>query len=129
MTRRFFLIGFFCAALALGAALAGGPPARAQTPADGFIGGIEDLPLMAGLAEDADATLVFETPEGRIVEADAEGAVSAAAVRRFYDQTLPQLGWEKRGPDRFQRDDEILKLDFSATTGATRVRFRLGPRP
>src|SRR3546814_7081615 len=55
--------------------------------------GVEDLPLMPGLAEIADAATVFDAPQGRIVESYAAGTVAAAEIRSFYAQTLPQLGW------------------------------------
>ncbi|SVD25035.1 uncharacterized protein METZ01_LOCUS377889, partial [marine metagenome] len=38
-----------------------------------FFSAIDDLPLMAGLAEVRGSTLVFSKPQGRIVEVIAEG--------------------------------------------------------
>jgi hypothetical protein len=66
-----------------------------------FIAGIEDLPVMPGLAEIADAGLIFDKPSGRIVEAYAQGEVGEQAVLDFYQETLPQLGWlsRRRGVD------------------------------
>src|SRR3546814_2101394 len=55
--------------------------------------GVEDLPLMPGLAEIADAATVLDAPQGRIVESYAPGTVAAAEFRSFYAQSLPQLGW------------------------------------
>ena len=45
-----------------------------------FIEGFEDIPVMPGMAVDADTAIAFDTPAGRIVEAYAAGNVSAAAV-------------------------------------------------
>ena len=70
--------GAIVALLLCGALL--GAPVVAQE-GNAFVAGIEDLPLMGGLIEDVDAGLVFDKPEGRIVEAYATGEVSAAAVR------------------------------------------------
>ena len=100
---------------------------------DNFVTGIEDLPLMEGLAEDAAAGMVFDTPAGRIVEAVAGGAVSRDQVLRFYTDTLPQLGWRQTGPGAFRREGEALTLEFpgpggaAAGAGSITVRFALTP--
>src|SRR5215469_8306568 len=43
--------------------------------ANGFVVGTEDVPLMPGLAPVPGSSLVFDKPEGRIVEAQASGKV------------------------------------------------------
>ena len=93
-----------------------------------FVSGIDDLPLMAGLAETAGSALVFDSPAGRIVEAEATGAVSRAAVVRFYGATLPGLGWHPEGETAFSRQRETLRLEIAGGPGAVVVRFILGPR-
>ena len=98
-------------------------PARA----DGFISGAEDLPLMAGLTEDAGANLVFDKPDGRIVEAWATGAVSRASVAAFYTETLPQLGWQKRGAADWTREGERLRIDIAGDDDALTVHFSISP--
>jgi len=110
------------AALLLAAVLAVASPVRAQ-----FVGGIEDLPLMPGLTDIPDAGVVFETPAGRIVEAQAlAGDNGRAQVLEFYDATLPQLGWEKIKSSRYRREGETLHLEFPPGPVPT-VRFRLAP--
>ncbi|MCA3248604.1 MAG: hypothetical protein ACKOEE_03615 [Tagaea sp.] len=111
----------FAAVLCLLAALAA--PARAQ---GAFVAGIEDLPLMPGLTAQGEAS-VFDAPQGRIVEASAQGAASRAAILEFYARTLPQLGWRGDGDGRFAREGERLVLEFPASQGATLVRFFLRP--
>ncbi len=100
----------------------------AQGP-DAFVGAIEDLPLMPGLIEE-EGGMVFDSARGRIVEAFATGPVSEAAVRAFYDETLPQLGWRPLGQGAFQRENEILMVEFPGGPGAApplTVGFRLMP--
>jgi hypothetical protein len=93
-----------------------------------FVGGTEDLPLMAGLSEVAGRGMVFDTPAGRIVEAYASGPVSRDQVLRFYAATLPQLGWRADGDAAFRREDEILKLEFPPPgPGGLTVLFTLTP--
>jgi hypothetical protein len=93
-----------------------------------YLAAVADLPLMPGLAELTEAGLVFDQPSGRIIEAYAQGAVSRAAVRSFYLDTLPNLGWRAKAEALFQRGDEELRLDISGDDGALVVRFTLQPR-
>ena len=113
-------------------------PAAAPAAENAFLAGVEDLPLMPGLAEIADAATVFDAPQGRIVESYAAGTVAAAEIRSFYAQTLPQLGWTavdagQAGPLEFRREGERLTLEITpgqTTSGAkaTTVRFTLAPQ-
>jgi hypothetical protein len=111
----------FLAAILLLTALAA--PARAQ---GAFVAGIEDLPLMPGLVAQGEAS-VFDAPQGRVVEATAQGPQTRATVLEFYARTLPQLGWRAEGEGRFAREGERLALEFPASQGATLVRFFLRP--
>ena len=102
--------------------------------AEGFVEGFDELPLMPGLFSVGEGSLTFDMPAGRIVQAEARGAVSPEAVRRFYGETVPQLGWRRAGgDDRFVRDGEALHLDFApapADAGGRpqiTVRFLLSP--
>ncbi len=92
-----------------------------------FVDGTEDIPLMPGLKPVKGSSLIFDKPEGRIVEAQAQGNESRADVRHFYTDSLPQLGWKKTGADQWQRDAEHLKLDFRGQDGRLTVGFTLSP--
>jgi hypothetical protein len=117
------------AALLLAGLLALAAPALALAqPPDGYVADVADLPLMDGLEEVSEAGMAFDKPAGRIVEAYAHGAVETAAVRRFYRRTLPQLGWQRLGPDRFAREDEELEIDYLGADGDLTVRYTLQPR-
>jgi len=104
-------------------------PARA----DGFVSAIDDLPLMPGLSEIDGRTMAFDSAQGRIVEAFAAGPLAPGAVRAFYVETLPQLGWRRVRPDTFTREGEILRLEFlppagvSSAGGGIVVHFSLAP--
>jgi hypothetical protein len=116
MRARFVLI-LLLALLAFGTARA-----------DEFVTGTEDVPLMPGLAMIDGSALVFDKPEGRIVEAQARGATSRAKVQAFYTSSLPQLGWRKSGINQWRRDAERLKLDFRGEDGHLTVGFTLLPQ-
>ena len=122
------------ATLMLAATLAlAGLSANLATPgfllaAPGFLSIAEDVPLMPGLAENADAATVFDKPTGRIGSTEAKGNVTMAAVRQFYAATLPQLGWQAAGAELCRREAEQLKIGFAGRDGALTVRFELLPR-
>jgi hypothetical protein len=105
---------------------------NAAPPGSEFVAGFDDLPLMPGLAQVADAGFVFDTPSGRIVESFAEGRVSVDAIRGFYARTLPQLGWHQTGRDRFEREDEVLDVEVTPERPAqgelVSVHFYLAPK-
>lgn len=101
--------------------------ATASIAADPFVDGLEDVPLMAGLAALPDRNVTFDKPSGRIVESYAHGAVRRADVIRFYDATLPQLGWSGKARV-YRRESEELRLGFEGKDGALVVRFSLSPR-
>ncbi|HUZ71373.1 MAG TPA: hypothetical protein VMU87_00180 [Stellaceae bacterium] len=92
-----------------------------------FVDGTEDVPLMPGLVAVAGGNLVFDKPEGRIVEARTHGKLGRARVRAFYGATLPQLGWHAAGADVWRRDGEKLRLDFRGRDGNLTVGFTLSP--
>lgn len=99
-------------------------PALAQ---DGFMNDVPDLPLMEGLEEVPEQSIVFDKPEGRIVETFAVGTVTQDAVVAFYRETLPQLGWTAKGPATYHRGDEQLVLAFTPAREGLIVRFTLSP--
>ena len=126
MRQRTAVLATLSLILTLGAVSVDGA-VRAEGHA-AYLAAVADLPLMPGLAELPGAGLVFDQPSGRIVEAYAQGAVSRAAVRAFYLDTLPNLGWRAKAEALFQREGEELRLDISGDDGALVVRFTLQPQ-
>lgn len=102
--------------------------AAPMAAAEEFVAGTEDVPLMPGLKPILGSALVFDKPEGRIIEAQAQGALSRTKVQSFYASSLPQLGWKKIGPDQWQREAERLTLDFRGEDGHLTVGFTLLPQ-
>ncbi len=113
--------------MVFGLALAASGAAAAEA-GKSFLGGVEDLPLMAGLTEVAEARVVFDKPSGRIVEAFAVGAVGAAEVAAFYDAALPQLGWVRVREGAFQREGETLEIGVDSDGSGVTVRFSIAPQ-
>lgn len=100
------------------------PPSRG---ADVFVYGFEDLPLMEGLSQVVGNSILFDTPQGRIVQASAVGTVSQSSVLQFYTETLPQLGWTIIDDTEFHREGETLKVEFTTQDQKLEVRFLVEP--
>lgn len=101
---------------------------QSASAGEAFLSGIADLPLMPGLVEDVDAAMVFESPEGRIAQFKASGSPLADQVKRFYAESLPELGWTAQGKDRFRREAEELRLIVKPNgKKGSDVRFELAP--
>ncbi len=95
--------------------------------AERFFSAISDLPMMAGLVEVADARMVFDKPEGRIVQVAASGTVTRTDVLRFYTDVLPRLGWTRAEDGTFRRAGERLSLRMRRGDGTLMVHFSLSP--
>jgi hypothetical protein len=105
--------------------------------ATGYFEALADLPIAPGLAERPDEALVFDKPDGRIVEVVAFGAAPMAEVEEFYKQVLPALGWvlsrenrDDRGAElSFEREGETLRLAIGRTENddATRLVVEVSP--
>jgi hypothetical protein len=102
----------------------------ATAHAAGFIDSLGDVPLMDGYALDGEP-LIFETAQGRILEAAATGWPNGEAAAQFYAATLPNLGWSDEGAGlNWSREAERLELTFDRVApGTTRASFRLIVRP
>lgn len=93
-----------------------------------FFSSLEDIPLMPGLSELPGQGMVFDKPEGRIVEALAltEG-IPHKDILVYYGGTLPQLGWGRVSDTRFFREGEVLEISFSIVPEGEAVRFLIRP--
>ena len=82
-----------------------------------YLSAVDDLPLTQGLTEQKDKTTVFDPPVGKIVTAYATGNLKAQDVVDFYDNTLPQLGWQKTASGTYHRKAQTLKIDVLGGQG------------
>ena len=98
---------------------------------------LADLPIAPGLAEERDEAMVFDKPDGRIVEVVASGRTPVAGVEKFYTSVLPALGWTLASKNRdgrgvklgFEREGENLLLTIGTRQGdeITRLVVELSP--
>ncbi|MGZ9107243.1 MAG: hypothetical protein ACXW4B_00275 [Micavibrio sp.] len=99
-----------------------------------FFSALNDIPLMPGLYELTEETVVFDKPEGRIVESSAVSETEKAPeIRAFYGSVLPELGWNAQsgaeGVDSYLRQGEKLSLTLEARGQLNIVHFSLSPHP
>lgn len=131
MIRKTIVFLIFLTAALAGSAergMAGAPMPVSAPESARYFSTLPDIPLMPGLTELSDQTVVFDKPEGRIVESVAliRGAAQDAVVA-FYEQTLPQLGWVRAGPLAFVSEREFLKITFEEMAGRTFMRLAVSP--
>ena len=106
------------------------------------VAGIADVPLMPGLTEQFDETVIFDKPGGRLVLAVAEGQNRERCIRDYYLAELPERGWALEGAPVttlvFTRGKEQLEISIDlireisdsadVSPDRSRVSFRLSPR-
>ena len=122
MKKNVLLGGFMALSLYVFAAM----PVYAQSK---FFSVMPDLPVADGFVERTDSILMFDKPEGRLLDFSAEGHTLLACQRGlpFYTQTLPYLGWrmDKTG---FVREGERLEIRLEQVNAALCV-LHLSVRP
>lgn len=93
-----------------------------------FFSNLEDVPLMPGISELPEEGMVFDKPEGRIVEGVAlMGGRAKQDVLTYYGGILPQLGWGRVKGDRFYREGEVLDIHFITSSRGNVVKITIRP--
>ncbi|MDB2668268.1 hypothetical protein OAI46_05635 [Alphaproteobacteria bacterium] len=127
-----FSSGVWLASLALLVGLATLGPLTAAKAQDSYLSAASDIPLPPQLQETSEAALVFDKPQGRIVQMSA-GYTSKKpkpqSVVAFYRSILPNLGWRDESASdtrlTFKRESEMLQV----TMAGELVIFDLTPIP
>ncbi len=118
---------WFCGCLLFVACLAG-PVMAADGKSGGFFEALYDGPVMPGLKELPDQAMLFDKPDGRIASVVAASShLAVEDVRRFYNESLPQLGWKKTSENQYVRDEDRLTMELSKKPPLTIVHFTLEP--
>ena len=78
-----------------------------------FLEGLEDMPLPEGVTQIENGSLSFGNEEIRLFEtylsADKQNFDN---IIKFYEETLPQMGWQKKDKNKslYERDGETLEI-------------------
>ena len=100
----------------------------APSQAEQFSSVIEDLPLMQGMYERLDESMIFDKPSGRFVELIAAApSLTRADVLQFYGDALPALGWARKTPQEFVLEGETIKINTQQLDSVLYVTFTLTP--
>ncbi len=102
-----------------------------------------DIPLMPDYVEDDNSRVVFDTPEGRIIQIRVVGPAGAQKAVEFYQLVLPSLAWGQMskkeidsvtdGADckkrclMLRRGGEILKMKVVEEKTQTVIYFSVSP--
>jgi len=90
---------------------------------------LSDIPLAPGLSLEEDSEVIFDVPEGKIVEVSAFGAADLEETQTFYKESLEALGWQAVSGKEwsYKRDEECLEIFFDDGENDLQVKFRLMP--
>ncbi|MGC6472729.1 MAG: hypothetical protein ACON4W_07625 [Parvibaculales bacterium] len=58
-----------------------------------FLSAVPEIPLAPGMQENAESTLIFDKPEGRIIAIEALTDRPTEEILSYYRAVLPNLGW------------------------------------
>ena len=85
-----------------------------------FVEGLEDIPLPENVTQIENGSLSFDNEEIRFFESylSAEKQ-NFGNIVKFYNDTLPQMGWQKKSSNKqkilFERDGESLEITMEST--------------
>jgi len=86
---------------------------------------IEDLPLTNTMQEVAEDFVAFEKPSGRIMQLTVITTESNKEILSFYNKSLHQLGWHKKGQNSFARDNEVMLIEIDKRSKNNYVTFTI----
>lgn len=89
-----------------------------------FIPYLPDIPLPEGA--ESESIFDFDTEETHLTQVAVYTPTNLQAAQQFYQDTLPQLGWQSVGENRFTRGADILVLEpVSSTDNLTTLHLEL----
>ena len=120
---RLLLASLFLASFGMFASASLQTSQAAESQQHSWVG---DLPIMPALSVEPALGFAFDSPNGRIVMVFASSAAAAPDIVRFYNESLPAIGWTG-GDGSWRRGSEALLIS-EVTTAAGRL-WRLMVRP
>ena len=92
-----------------------------------FIYGMEDIPIFKKMEYVEDSFVLFDKIDGRYVSSEIKGNYAQNEVIKFYNQILPNLGWNKIEHLKFIRSEEILEIETVEGKNQISIIFSIYP--
>jgi hypothetical protein len=93
----------------------------------GFVPNLPDVPMPQNFVADSDTSSFFDSAEGRIAEINASGFQEVAEVYEFYEDIMPQFGWQKMDRGVYKKNGEMLVITAEKGRKLTNLKFQLRP--
>lgn len=96
-----------------------------------FFDDLGDVPKMQNMQYIDEGLIVFDSPFGRFIELFVLSGDDSQKIINYYQQSLPELGWQQQSATQFQRHNELLVIDFFKASNQPShiiVRFTLSPQ-
>lgn len=93
-----------------------------------FVNGINDIPIFKNMKNIEDSLVVFDTNKGRFVTSEIFGENNQKKIESYYEKILPNLGWEKIKTSKYQREEEILDLEYKNIDEKVHLIFKISPK-
>ena len=90
-----------------------------------FVDGIQDVPLHQKMIIKENSLIMFDTNQGNLVEVEIKGDQEISNLKKFYNEVLPNLGWQMLKKDKFKRDQNFLDIEYFTEKKKTIVKFKL----
>lgn len=93
----------------------------------GFVPNLPDVPMPQNFVADSDTSSFFDSAEGRIAEINASGFQEIADVYSFYEDIMPQFGWQQLDRGIYKKEGEMLVITAEKGKTLTNLKFQLRP--
>ena len=95
-----------------------------QALGEDFLGNTSDIPVMNGLQINATEQMDFDTPTGQLLILEGTSQKKQGSeILKFYQNTLPQLGWEEKSEGIFERQNDSLHITILKNKIPSKIRF------
>ena len=93
-----------------------------------FVNGIEELPVIKNMQNMPESLIYFDTNKGRFVQSKIVGNQSISQIKDFYENILPNLGWEKIDKNKFSRKSELMEIRYYKYNKDSIAEFNIKPK-
>ncbi len=94
-----------------------------------FVSGTSDLPVPKGFALQEGSNSIFDSEDGKIVDAIYIGKGNREEVIGFYAASLPALGWNVIDEANFEREKEELHIEVTEDVFSSDLEISFAIRP